>query len=151
MVCVLSALVLAVPALNVKTPPKDNAFRWPCVALAAAYAWTALLYLARWTGIYTLLAGYDALTDFIGTLFYVAAWFIVTDRIRNTEVQQAERRSVVFLILVALISGGAKFMIQWPLRGVAEGEAGARMALPDYQAARALLNISTGPCCSAFI
>jgi hypothetical protein len=133
-VCFAFALLLALPAVAGNALPKDRTLRWLSVALAIAYAWTAILYFFKWRNIYPFPAGYDALTDLVSTLFYVAAWFKVSACETDEQGQVAERVALALVCLLALTFGFSKLMIEWPMRGLGASDQAAGLALPDYQA-----------------
>lgn len=128
-VCFSFALLLALPAVIGKTPPKDPTLRWPILALATAYAWMSLLYFFNWTQLVKLAAGYDAVTDLIGTLFFVVAWFMISVREADKQSQVADRFALVILCLLALASGASKLLIDSAIGGSAADGAAARLFL----------------------
>src|SRR6266852_705604 len=102
--CFAFSLLLAFPAI-IGMPPRDLALRWPTLSLAVAYAWMSLLYFFSWTHLVTLSAGYDAITDLVGTLFFLVAWFLFSGNETEKEGQVAERVALAILCLVALMAG----------------------------------------------
>ncbi len=137
-VCFAFSLLLAIPALIGNSPSKDPILRWPTLALAVAYAWMSLLYFFNWTHLWThllnLSAGYDAVTDLIGTLFFVVAWYMVSAGETDKQSQVAERIALALLCLVVLAAGVSKLLV----------DAGVGGSLADGQAARLILNICNG-------
>lgn len=133
LVCLAFALLLSVPPI-IGVHPKNHSLNAPVLALSMAYAWMALLYLLSWTKLVVRSAGYDAITDVVGTLFFVVAWFLTSTCEMEGSSVTSERVAIVTLCLLLFMSGAAKCVIE--LR--------REQLSADYQAARLLLNICNG-------
>lgn len=108
----LIAVALAVPAVIRRTKPPhiDRRLRWSAGAFAGAYLWMAALYFLKWTGLAEVPQGYDAITDVMGSLFFVGGWWSLQTKDEDRSSHIADRMALVSLTLLTVLIGAAKFV-----------------------------------------
>jgi hypothetical protein len=115
-----------------KDGPMDARLRAVCKWLATAFGWMALMYILKWLKVVGIPNGYDAVTDLIGTLFFVGAWAQLTSCEVNVDWRAADRLALALLCALAVVSGVAKFLFDINLhqaQDVVGFQAAARLAL----------------------
>jgi hypothetical protein len=133
MLCLAFTLLLAVPVL-IGTTSADSRLRLLFLTLAVAFAWMALLYFISWMHLVKLSAGYDAVTDLIGTLFFLVGWYIISEHESDKPSRTVDRVALVVLGLLVFVSGASKLLVD--IKDGGAGDAG--------QAARLILNMCNG-------
>ncbi|HVL08627.1 MAG TPA: hypothetical protein VM512_05660 [Burkholderiaceae bacterium] len=91
-----------------------------------------LLYLLDVLNILTIPTGFDSLTDAIGTMWFVATWYVLAGR-ENHEARSAEMLLIVLVALSVFIVGGVKFGLQI-----------SNPQSEEYNSARLMLNLCNG-------
>lgn len=152
LICLAIALLLALPILGKKAVNEDSSLRSAILALAIAFLGTAILYFLSWTKVWDLPKGYHAATDVISTLFYVAAWYILSAREPDEQTKTADRFALTILCIGLLVAGVTKLVLDQPLvnlpktetyRFLFEQGSEARLIL-NAEAARLVLNLCNG-------
>ena len=92
-VCFVLAIALALSASVFAPQPGTprNKLRPLTITLAVAYAFMALLYLMDVTRLVALPSGYDAVTDVLGTVLFVAAWYSIVAIESDPQAKQADQ------------------------------------------------------------
>ena len=135
LICLLSAFLLAFPAINSKTQPADESVRRPVLVLSVAYAWMALLYFFKWIGWARVPATYDAFTDVLGTLFFIVAWFMLLPLETDEQSHSAEAAALTVLTFLTVAAGFSKAFVEMPAQFGQTDEVAVRLALNICNAA----------------
>jgi hypothetical protein len=132
-ICLAIAFILVGPIL-ISVKPDRSRVRWPVLLLGVAYAWMGLLYFLNVVGLAKPSVGFDAFTDVIDTLFFVAAWLLWSKEETTTDDQVTQRVCAGVLVMLLFIGGACK----------AAAQVGGGGTDADVQAARLVLNVSNG-------
>lgn len=112
--------------------PVESTIKKVCCFLAIAYLCTAQLYCVKLlTGFPS--RGYDGVTDLIGTLFYVAAWWTANEKDEYS--RSSERLTMLIATAIAFVFAMLKIYSDMQLGNTTQN---------DLQASRLILNLSNG-------
>lgn len=139
-VSLLMSLLLAWPVVARRNHgARDLTLTRMMSILSIAYGFTGLLYflsaMANWPP-----SGFDAVTDLLGTLLYVAAWFVLSSREEDTEGFTAERTALPVIVVIAILFASLKTIIDLRMAANPDLTGGES----QRQAARLVLNICNG-------
>jgi hypothetical protein len=137
-VSLLVATLLALPILVLQRQIEiDRTIRRVGGILAIAYGFTGLLYFLKLLASFPP-TGYDAVTDLVGTLFYVAAWYTLSSHRADPRGHTVERAALLVTVVIASLFAALKLVFDLGL---------AKNGLDptaQSQAARLVLNACNG-------
>lgn len=106
-VCFVIAAWIALPTLMKR---RGEVLFTETLLLAVAYALMMAVYGLGWTKLVPVQEGYDAATDFVGTLFFALAWLVVSLHEVDEENRKVDLFSAVILILLSFMAAALKFV-----------------------------------------